>query len=1083
MQILFLKATVLREVVIPGYTRDDGTYIQEHRRKVHINPDVSKEEVLNGRGSASQRHAHGRLTRESYFNRMDPHSQHMHILAHATDHQLAASAARDLLNWRKAAMDGRNPTAGLWRAFNALSPEKQRTEIAAVERSVGSTHHLSSLARGAAADFHPASPVVEAPAIHAAREVTQVSDPETPEPVALTESRIYQLPNTDGVFKRRSDGTWFNSQAEEGMSWFLVGNNHYASRLERLYLLDNPSAGQSATEPLHEVNLNGLHLTRRADGSWFSLAGDHREITHGEGSPTVIAANILARVPMSDDQINAHSSFARIHALEKLHYNGMDIDTGLNNLFPVGGVLGVHEGDTKLVNGVMYVLQDGRWHRQSVDESLQQASAPEAAEHPAVALTSADLIGTHMTFTEGTSNKFWTSAVDGNRLITHYGRIGASGTVSVAHFESEAAALRAQAIKLADKLRKGYQAQGPIFIPGRLVPPANNGETLESIVAENSSPASEPVPQSEREALMHAMMAIAPGVGLTQASRRGIMQLADMANAGDLDGITNFSCIQNSGSVSTYIEALLEAARSVRNEINNVPIGNGRGPVPEPPVISGLNPNNTALIAAQRKVTALHQAALSESPVAAILAIPTSRGNGYLNRSDDYKTALLAHFGHSIGTEVSHQPAVVEQRQAEPRRPHVLNVPIEQNPSYAVNPDGKTVEQLGFVPRPNVPLDWMVTHGGVRIPGVGLVPWPDEPMTKLAKRYLDQDPGKQQSAKNYQASVSSRLSPMLPALLSYITDRDAAIVRVQQAEEAARRVAMGATRDASADFLRKLEALPDLHVPQAIVGANISSFSGDLAQAARFFKLSEAAVKEIAGRMVADYGTYHDGSAVKFKVEFSASGGDPSLGNGNVKINFYEDGVRISRKFTRETDGTLRVEHCYFSVRKKQLPDGKWVTDNNGGGKALFRTSLGAYMALGVKRVDVHANIDVGGYAWAKFGFKINKTGPGNWNSLRGDILSFGFGNNNSGAPVVTRRADFTYHLAKFAHDISPEALVKLKKILNDPNPNAMFALSDFKDGEVSVGKNLLLLSNWYGTLDLTDPAQKRRCLAYITPR
>lgn len=66
--------------------------------------------------------------------------------------------------------------------------------------------------------------------------------------------------------------------------------------------------------------------------------------------------------------------------------------------------------------------------------------------------------------------------------------------------------------------------------------------------------------------------------------------------------------------------------------------------VPIPVELTGKNPANTALMSAQRKLSALYAAALSVDPVHALNGIKTSRGNKYLNTCDDYKQQLLAYF-------------------------------------------------------------------------------------------------------------------------------------------------------------------------------------------------------------------------------------------------------------------------------------------------------------------------------------------------------------------------------------------------------------------------------------------------------
>lgn len=78
--------------------------------------------------------------------------------------------------------------------------------------------------------------------------------------------------------------------------------------------------------------------------------------------------------------------------------------------------------------------------------------------------------------------------------------------------------------------------------------------------------------------------------------------------------------------------------------------------LPAPPTIQGKNPNNSALISAQRTINRMHEAAGQASdPVAALKAIGTSRANPYLKAVDDYRTKLLEHFGHQVDYSKTHQ--------------------------------------------------------------------------------------------------------------------------------------------------------------------------------------------------------------------------------------------------------------------------------------------------------------------------------------------------------------------------------------------------------------------------------------------
>ncbi|NMC74569.1 MAG: hypothetical protein GYA56_09480, partial [Geobacteraceae bacterium] len=85
-----------------------------------------------------------------------------------------------------------------------------------------------------------------------------------------------------------------------------------------------------------------------------------------------------------------------------------------------------------------------------------------------------------------------------------------------------------------------------------------------------------------------------------QQCLRRVNQLLALATQGDLDGISNFSTSRtraNYSRVADYREALLAAANNVR-EIPPPALGLP----PEPSQVRGSNPNNGALISAQRKI-------------------------------------------------------------------------------------------------------------------------------------------------------------------------------------------------------------------------------------------------------------------------------------------------------------------------------------------------------------------------------------------------------------------------------------------------------------------------------------------------
>lgn len=101
-------------------------------------------------------------------------------------------------------------------------------------------------------------------------------------------------------------------------------------------------------------------------------------------------------------------------------------------------------------------------------------------------------------------------------------------------------------------------------------------------------------------------------------------------------------------------------------------------------------------------------------------------------------------------------------------------------------------------------------------------------------------------------------------------------------------------------------------------------------------------------------------------------------------IKDEEDGSKIA-DYTRLINfKTNSAESSYFDVDRA-------YQHSKGGtniGKTMLKANVEMYKKLGLDKVAVHANIDVGGYAWAKYGYVPNRTGSGNWNTLRNGLIA-----------------------------------------------------------------------------------------------
>ena len=134
-------------------------------------------------------------------------------------------------------------------------------------------------------------------------------------------------------------------------------------------------------------------------------------------------------------------------------------------------------------------------------------------------------------------------------------------------------------------------------------------------------------------------------------------------------------------------------------------------------------------------------------------------------------------------------------------------------------------------------------------------------------------------------------------------------------------------------------------------------------------------------------------------------------------------------------------------------------------GKYLLQRHIDTYNKLGINNVKLTANIDIGGYAWAKYGFVPNKWG---WSS------------------VASKARGRAQNLLK-SGEIDKDTYDSVKQLTLSDDPRSIHDLSDLsqrvntdEDGETTLGKALLLGQSWDGQLNLKDPDSMARFNAYI---
>ena len=97
---------------------------------------------------------------------------------------------------------------------------------------------------------------------------------------------------------------------------------------------------------------------------------------------------------------------------------------------------------------------------------------------------------------------------------------------------------------------------------------------------------------------------------------------------------------------------------------------------------------------------------------------------------------------------------------------------------------------------------------------------------------------------------------------------------------------------------------------------------------------------------------------------------------GDMSISYFadSDSIKVHGNITDEAGNIHLAEFDRTIDFDDQTAESEWfkVTSNERGqgiGKKLMAGNMDMYEKLGIQTVDVHANIDVGGYAWARYGY------------------------------------------------------------------------------------------------------------------
>lgn len=168
---------------------------------------------------------------------------------------------------------------------------------------------------------------------------------------------------------------------------------------------------------------------------------------------------------------------------------------------------------------------------------------------------------------------------------------------------------------------------------------------------------------------------------------------------------------------------------------------------------------------------------------------------------------------------------------------------------------------------------------------------------------------------------------------------------------------------------------------------------------------------------------------------------------GHVMVDGKRSSITLDRYFYND-DKT--VYHAYFGMG----------IEGGGYSRMLFGPLGDIYDHMGVKRVDVHAALGVGGYSWARYGFKPTLS---DWETLKYMMKNHGLRN-------IT----------------NPKMRANVQKMLESDDPAMIQAIAAIKakaDDGKSIGKKLLAGNDWHGSLDMEDPKRYSIFRSYLNER
>ena len=201
-------------------------------------------------------------------------------------------------------------------------------------------------------------------------------------------------------------------------------------------------------------------------------------------------------------------------------------------------------------------------------------------------------------------------------------------------------------------------------------------------------------------------------------------------------------------------------------------------------------------------------------------------------------------------------------------------------------------------------------------------------------------------------------------------------------------------------------------------------------------------------------------------VEVAAAFGQEADGSFSLIVRFMDSVTgqnlgranrRIERAFANGNDPfdglVYSVDHSLFQLEK--------AAQGRGISTAFLRESENLYRQMGMEQITTHANIDVGGYAWARSGFDWNRE-HGHWMYKR-VWQRFQSRLDADEALIAAGKTPLLSAADRAAlHDLSKRSTEAAWKTGKTPTPFELSQLG-YNNSDMWLGKEVMLGSDWAG--------------------